>query len=78
MVVGEDRTGEESPAVCVRLEPGVTEVDGTVEPVELLRGAAQPGERRGQTGSEKSQYFYLLATSGCSQSPVCSSNTRWF
>ena len=47
MVVGEDGTGEESPAVGVRPEPGVTEVDGTVEPVQLLSGAAQPGEGEG-------------------------------
>ena len=43
MVVGEDSTGEESPAVRVRPEPGVAEVDGTVEPVQLLLGTAQSG-----------------------------------
>ena len=78
MVVGEDGTGEESPAVGVRPEPGVTEVDGTVEPVQLLSGAAQPGEGEMSDMSRYSQYFHLLATSGCSQSPVCSSKTRWF
>ena len=44
MVVGEDGTGEESPAVRVRPEPGVAQVYGAVEPVQLLCGAAQPGE----------------------------------
>lgn len=78
MVVGEDGTGEESPAVRVRPEPGVAEVDGTVEPVQLLRGTAQSGEGERSDWLRDSQRYHLLATSGCSQSPVCSSKTRWF
>ena len=51
MIVGEDSTGEEGPAVGVRLEPGVAQVDGAVEPIQLLRSATQPGVGGGEVRS---------------------------
>ena len=76
VVVGEDSAGKESPAVFFRLVPRLAYLGGTVEPIELLSRAAQPTGSRGQ--QVQLDASYLLATSGCSQSPVCSSNTIYF